>query len=134
MLNLIQNAAKRAGPGAPFEDVLTSPTSGHDIGRSLGGLRAGPTLLVATGPGLYAPLHRRLAALPSLPWMRGRLLLIRLSDAEDGLDEIWVDDMVCLPQEARNGATVPAAYWTVLRKATAMGMIDGRGVPLAPVV
>lgn len=128
MLTLVHDA-----PSQPFADILTSAASGYDIGRRIGGLRAGPTLLVATGPGLHDALMARLSALPNLPWMRGSLLLVRLSNIRDDLDDIWIDDIVSLPQQAWNPAAVTDAYWTVLRKATALGMIDGRGVPLAQV-
>lgn len=114
---------------APFADILTSGDTGLDLGRRLGGLRPGPALLVATGPGLLKPLHRRLSALPSLQWMRGSLILIRLTDISADLSDYPIDDTLTLPQIALNAEATRAAYWTILRKATAMGMIDGRGVP-----
>ena len=103
--------------------------SGCGTGCRLGGRRAGPTLLVATGPGLYHALHGRLLRLPSLPWMRGSMILARLAEIRDTPDDGRIDDIVALPQSATDPVTIAEAYWTVLRKATAMGMIDGRGVP-----
>lgn len=133
MLNLIEPTAPLHPRAAAFAEILTCATSGRDIGRRLGGIRPGPTLLVATGPGLYNALMNRLSALPNLPWMRGSFVLVRLSNVQKGLDDIWIDDIVSLPQEAWDPAEITAAYWTVLRKATLMGMIDGRGVPMARV-
>lgn len=129
MLTLVQTP--RTFPTAPFADIVTAGATGRDIGLRLGGRRAGPTLLVATGPGLYNALNRRLSALPNLPWIRGSLLLVRLSAVQDSLDDEWIDDIVSLPQSATDPETIAQAYWTVLRKATALGMIDGRGVPVA---
>lgn len=128
MLTLVH--APRTTPAAPFVEIVTANTSGRDVGHRLGGHRAGPTLLVATGPGLYNALHRRLSALPNLPWMRGSLLLVRLSNIHESLNDEWIDDIVSLPQAAADPASITQAYWTVLRKATVMGMIGGRGVPI----
>jgi|GEM_PF-3478741 len=102
------------------------------IASRLGGLRPGPALLVATGPGLFDPLGQRLSALPSLPWMRGSMTLVSLWDACDTLPDRDFDDVLTLLQVDIHPDTVSAAYWTILRKATVLGMIEGRGVPVFP--
>lgn len=95
-----------------------------------GGVQAGPTLLVAIGCGLFEPVSQRLGDVPTLAWMRGRIVLVRLSGFEDFAEHI--DDTLTLVQWAMPGdeAAVDAAYWTVLRKAARLGMIAGRGVPI----
>lgn len=116
----------------PISKSFALPPSGRKLSNCLGGLRPGPALLVATGPDLFDPLHRRLSALPSLPWMRGSLTLVRLSDVDDNLPAQDFDDVLTLLQADCEPDTVNAVYWTVLRKATALGMIEGRGVPASP--
>ena len=99
----------------------------------------GPTLLVATGPGLHDALLTRLSA-PGEGARSGTILLVRLSQVEDDLDDAGIDDIVSLPQSASCAASIGAAFETVLRKARAMGMFDAptarpllaRVLPAAP--
>ncbi len=116
-----------------FSKASNRIASNCRIVSRLGGLRPGPALLVATGPGLFDPLGQRLSALPSLPWMRGSLTLVSLWDACDTLPDRDFDDVLTLLQVDSHPDTVSAAYWTVLRKATVLGMIEGRGVPVSSI-
>ena len=101
------------------------------LSRLPGGDADGPTLLVATGPGLHDALLHRLSA-PGETARSGTILLMRLSQVEDDLDDAGIDDIVSLPQSASCAASIGAAFETVLRKARAMGMFDAPAAPAAP--
>ncbi|WP_308917823.1 hypothetical protein [Jannaschia sp. LMIT008] len=118
-------------PG-PFVEVLTVAAPGLVAGYRFPGGRPGPTLLVALSDALLDPVSDRMAALPTLPWMRGVLDLVRL-DAVGWGD--WTppgptDATLSLPVHDATAAAVREGYWSILRMCTRMGMIDGRGVAL----
>lgn len=84
---------------------------------TLGGFRAGPLLSVDGPPVALDALTDRLLRIPSLPHMRGALVVGPVD--QDGIDgQIDLDTV----HEAD-------AVWTVLAAAAQLGMIAGRGVP-----
>ncbi len=122
-----------------FTERLTYP--GHDIpyGYSIGGAFAGPRVLVAGETDLVRATFARLSKLPTLPWMRGQLLIVDLEAADTdtasrATDDIWktpFDEMIMLPFASRESSFkqgVDDFYWSVLRLCADLGMISGRGV------
>ena len=110
---------------APAPALALHAACGTPIGWRHGGLRAGPRVLAGVGPDLLEPLHRHLAALPTLPWMRGRVDLIEIDALADDLylPRAPVDATISL-------MTGPAdqAARTLLRLCTRLGMVAGRGL------
>lgn len=117
----------------PFAAILQNPQDGALIGFELTGAQAGPTILVAGISPLLEAVFDRLSALPTLPWMRGkiRMHILHHGEAETDLAENIIDEVLYLP-----GLVVPDlseeaikdGYLSVLRLAARMGMISGRGV------
>lgn len=121
-------------------------TGGSDtIGYRVDGAENGPTMLASGYRDTITPVFRRLAKLPSLPRLRGHLLLayvdgIHIPGSEaklDGLFDEAVDGSVFLGFE-RKVDTAPEivarfereSYWTILRVCANLGMIAGRGIPV----
>lgn len=119
-----------AMPMAPFMEVLTSAFSGATIGYRLPGARPGPNVVVATATGLIEPLTDRLAALPTLPWMRGALEIVDLDAIADGAWHPFrpIDATLSLLSHSAGEASAKDGYWTILRLCGRLGMIDSRGV------
>lgn len=128
-----------ASQESSFVEVLTAPISGMTIGYCFGGNKAGPNALIAGDAQLIDQIVDRLILLPTLPWMRGQLYLIKLDrigytserDIRAHLDDVVVDELVMLPHlNPLDDETtqVQSGYWTVLRLCSKLGMIDGRGV------
>lgn len=123
---------------------LQTPSGGESIGFRIDGAESGPTMLASGYRGTITPVFRRLARLPSLPRLRGRLLLayvdvIQIRGAETRLDSLFdeaIDRSVFLGFERRPDTTPEVvarfereAYWTILRVCAGLGMIAGRGIP-----
>lgn len=120
-------------PENAFSNVLLDTSDGQISGYELTGASAGPTILVAGISPLVEAVFNRLTALPTLPWMSGKIRLQILSECDRDVampDEI-VDEVLYLP-----GLVVPDlseeaikdGYLAVLRLCTRLGMIAGRGV------
>lgn len=123
-----------------FVEVLTSHATGDLMGYRIGGSRPGPNAVLAACETLTEALFERFMALPTLPWMWGRLYLVSL----DGVDntcsctlascdlDVPIDGLVMLPYATKgnNGHAdyVDSGYWTGLRLCRQLGMIEGRGV------
>lgn len=120
-----------------FVEALNDPRDARPFGYRIGGARPGPTAVVAG----YAPIARdiydRLLGLPSLPWLRGSLVLITL----DALDLAVIDEELIdligpvdrtlhlpFPSRAEREVAVQEGYWAVLKLCSQLGMISGRGV------
>ena len=117
---------------APFTEVLTAPSSGHLIGYRLPGYRPGPTVVIATSKALLEPVSSRLAALPTISWIRGTLILVDIDAIGDGAwgSPKFIDATLALPFYTGWEAAEAHGYWSILRICTHLGMIDGRGVTL----
>lgn len=106
------------------------------IGHHIVGHRRGPTLLVLGDRVVMEPVYRRILQLPSLPWIRGDLILGKLAGGQPALDDAMqrsitqhcglIDDTLHL---VGSTGDENALYWTVLQFCTQYGMISGRGVP-----
>ena len=123
----------------PFVEVLTAEVSGAEIGFRFGGNYPGPNALIAGDVALIDALSDRLLALPTLPWMWGKLYLVEIDgiarldirDAQSGLAHVMFDEVILLPHAktfADWQGTVNQAYWTTLKLCRRLGMIEGRGV------
>lgn len=122
--------------GGHFVRVLTSPATGNIFGYRINGGFPGPSL-AAFGPrDTVEGVFNALLEIPTLPWMQGALTLVwfeadahRLSDFDILEDEAPIDHTLLL-----HGTNAPCtqnrdALIRVLRTATKLGMISGRGVP-----
>lgn len=107
--------------------ILSGP-SGQEVGTRITGGYAGPALLVSGDAGIMDRVTLRLAALPSLPWMRGEMMLISSEHLDCALSN-GLDRDVQLDIAAADCDGVPGqAYWIILRRCAELGMISGRGV------
>ncbi|WP_300062041.1 hypothetical protein [uncultured Roseobacter sp.] len=126
---------------ARYVEVLTTRRCGAVFGYRLAGTAAGPRPVVA---GLGNPAEQifdRLLQIPTLPWIRGQLVLIRLDlldNAPDDLDSVMaigpVDRTLTLPWyglEDPSDSELRRGCHHVLRACSRLGMISGRGVPRA---
>lgn len=114
---------------------LHLPGCATPVGYHVAGMRRGPTLLVAGQGDVIGAAYRRILTLPSLPWIRGNLLLVHFEDKYPDLDTkildeaatrfSAVDDTLHLIGSADDRQDV---YWTILRFVAQYGMISGRGV------
>jgi hypothetical protein len=117
--------------------VLKTESTGTVYGYRLVGANAGPQIVVAGHCDSAQQVFDRLIAIPTLPWMRGSLVFVRL----DMLDDINADFDVLAPlgkvdrtlvlplaDDTNKERVVRAAYHDVLRACTELGMISGRGV------
>jgi len=127
------------GDECRFVEVLTTPVQARKLGYRLGGSRPGPKVLVAGHSVVADHVFERLLARPTLPWLRGELVLIALEALDDvrsgepvaALTEAGFDEILFLPYAAKAPYSDEAAhegYRTVLRLCAQHGMIDGRGV------
>ncbi len=90
---------------------------------SLTGLRDGPRLVV-TGPETVIPaVADMLWDRPDLATIRGSLI-VRVADQDPAFD--LPDDVLTLDGNAKSARF---AYFRILGRMTALGMITGRGVP-----
>lgn len=116
--------------------------TGELIGYRIGGHTAGPDVLVVGYRAASAEAFHRLAQLPSLPFLLGRVTLIyqeALEDARSGfgyarISGRQIDGSLFISYDAAgmDGASLDrvrhGAYWSVLRLCARLGMIEGRGV------
>lgn len=121
-----------------FVEVLTTARTGTAFGCRLVGAKPGPQLAVAGVCPSAEIVFDRLLSIPTLPWLRGNLILLRLDVLDDILMELSslssmgeIDRTVMLPwvdpdQEDRQ--TLRRSYHMVLRACADLGMISGRGV------
>lgn len=96
---------------------------------SVTGAYAGPHLMVVGPQQLLELAARNLAALPSLVYLRGSLSL-SIGGVVDTIEDS-VDDVLDLTTLAmtKDTAAIAKAHWTILARATSLGMISGRGLP-----
>ncbi len=121
-----------------YVEIMATEQTGTSFGYRLVGASAGPQIVVAGICPSAAQVFVRLLAIPSLPWMRGNLVLIRL----DALDNLWgdlslmsplgeIDRTLILPWsdiEDTDAELIRRGYLMVLRACAELGMICGRGV------
>lgn len=122
---------------APLVVVLTTPIDGVEFGYQVGGVSAGPHLVVA-GHGPIADLvFERIIALPTIGWIKGTLSLISLDALEQpglafnlgNLIDPKPDEIHFLPYQldkAFHTASAARGYWSTLRLCCRFGMISGR--------
>lgn len=123
--------------GCRYVEVLNDRRDARPFGFRIGGVRPGPTAVVAGYSPVAQEIYERLLDLPTLPWLRGSLVLITL----DALDVALIDDeMIDLigpvdrtlhlpfPTRTNREAAVREGYWAVLKLCAQLGMISGRGV------
>lgn len=126
-----------------YVEVMTNEKTGMAFGYRLTGASAGPQLVVAGTCPSAEKVFDRLLAIPSLPWMRGNLVLIRLDALDNLLGDLSslsplgpVDRTLVLPlpdaKELDETLTLHS-YHMVLRACAELGMISGRGVVNKPV-
>lgn len=124
-----------------YTEVFTTEDTGKVFGYRLVGAAAGPQIVVASTCPSARTVFERLLAIPTLPWMRGNLVLIQLDALEDIARDMSsltslgaIDRTVILPCDAVNEtkeAVTRRNYHLVLRTCAQMGMITGRGVARA---
>ncbi len=117
--------------------LLTDRTS-TAFGYRLVGAKPGPQVVVAGICPAAEGVFERLLSIPTLRWMRGNLVVVRLDVLDDLVQDISslaplgvVDRTVVLPvadTEEGNALRVGRNYHLVLRTCTELGMIAGRGV------
>ncbi len=110
-----------------------------DLGYVIGGCKPGPDILVAGYRPVADKVFDRLLKIPSLPWLRGTLYLIRLEALADtapgsdiaGLSGKDFDKTIILPLSAALDGEVDLiaeSYQRVLGMCAELGMIQGRGL------
>lgn len=125
---------------------LYLPQASRPYGFEVGGLAAGPNVLVGCHSALARQVYQRLLLIPSLNRIRGRLFLLALDRLGDfgalgSLDELPgvtgpIDRVMTLPSIELDALDDRAAaelvrrnYYAVLRLCARMGMVQGRGIP-----
>ncbi len=121
-----------------YVEILTTERTGTDFAYRLVGASAGPQVAVAGVCPSAGRVFDRLLSIPSLPWMRGNLILIRLDALDNLLGELSslsplgeIDQTIILPwtdEGAADDALIRRSYHMVLRACADLGMITGRGV------
>lgn len=122
--------------GCSFVNVLTTQSTGAIFGYRLQGAAAGPQLVVAGTCSNAVAAFDRILRIPTLPWMKGTLVLIqldKLADIDADLSALpnlgAIDRTLILPWDQNGGAlAVRRSCNQVLRACTDLGMIRGRGV------
>lgn len=126
--------------GCGFVEVLNDARDARPFGYKIGGARPGPTVVVAGYAPVAHDIYDRLLKLPTLPWLRGSLVLITLDALdvtiinEDLANQIGpVDRTLHLPFSANqdHDEATREGYWTVLKLCAQLRMISGRGVKLS---
>ncbi|MEL6418525.1 MAG: hypothetical protein AAFQ55_07860 [Pseudomonadota bacterium] len=122
---------------AGYVEVLTT-SQGAVFGYRLKGASAGPQVVVAGVCPNAEQVFERLLLTPTLPWMRGTLIVIRLDALDDMLGDLHglaplgpIDRTIILPWSSANQSNeteVRRNYHIVLRACADLGMISGRGV------
>ncbi|MEO9898955.1 MAG: hypothetical protein ABJD13_13440 [Paracoccaceae bacterium] len=126
--------SKETPINAPYRTISINE-GGPVIGYHVAGRKVGPNLLVAAQTNETNEVFRRLLSIPTLPWLRGNLFLLRLDNTRQSIAQLMpkvigehlteLDGQLLLT--GRKSAN--AGYWTILRFCTHYGMISGRGVP-----
>lgn len=124
-----------------YLEVFTIRHTGTVFGYRLVGATQGPQLVVAGHCQASSDVFERLLKIPTLPWMRGNLVLIRLDALDDLVMDIssiahigTVDRTVILTdtdQDNSHEALQRRNYHMILRTCAQLGMISGRGVARA---
>lgn len=120
-----------------YVEVLTAETDGSIFGHRFVSENAGPQLVVASTCATSEVIVKRLMKIPSLPWAKGSLVLIRL-DALDGmLGDLGkvsplgsIDRVIVLPGidlTAADKAPLRRGYRALLRACVDLELISGRG-------
>jgi hypothetical protein len=124
-------------PGCGFVEVLNDARDARPFGFRIGGARPGPTAVVAGYSPVACEIYSLLLELPTLPWLRGALVLITLDALNDASIDKELSDLIGpvdrtlhLPFPARGDqeAALREGYWAILKLCTQLGMISGRGV------
>lgn len=123
---------------ANYVEVFTCDGNGAVFGYRLVGASAGPQVAVLGSCAAAELAFDRLMNIPTLPWMRGNLVLIQIDALDaafsqiDALESLGpIDRTITLP---RASAVVPTEaevrqyYQSVLRVCAELGMISGRGL------
>ncbi|KQB95526.1 hypothetical protein AL073_14925 [Loktanella sp. 1ANDIMAR09] len=125
----------------PLVEVLTNSAGTVIIGYRLGGIYAGPHVVVAGHDPIADMTYSRLISLPTIGWMRGSLTLLLmnamercglLDDTVNALDP-RLDEIHFLPNNldpAFHAEAAVSGYRSTLRLCARLGMISGRGVSL----
>ena len=121
-----------------FLEVLTTQAGGRVFGHRLVGASPGPQAVAAGTCSAAEEVFDRLLSIPTLRWMRGTLVLIRLDALDDPVGELsvlppigHVDRTLMLPwpdADTPEDLLVRRSYHMVLRLCAKLGMIAGRGV------
>lgn len=135
----MSNWKKLAQADCGYIAALTATAKGTVIGYRLVGASAGPQLVVAGICPSSEHVFDRLLSIPTLPWMRGSLVLIRTSALDNLLSDLpsvsvlgEIDRTMVLPfsdTEKADETIIRRSYHQVLRACASLGMISGRGVP-----
>ncbi|MGJ8603274.1 MAG: hypothetical protein ACSHXH_04035 [Marivita sp.] len=120
---------------AGYLEVFCTQTTGTIFGHRLVGTAPGPQLVVASHCQTSAHVFERLLNIPTLPWMRGNLVLIRLDALDDLVMDITsiahigiVDRTMILTENTTDPNVQRRNYHMILRACAQLGMISGRGV------
>ena len=121
-----------------FVETLVLPGSDVPFGLRLNGASAGPQVVVAGTCDAAQTVFDRLLSIPTLPWMRGSLVMIQLETLDGMLGDLSditplgpIDRTVVLPWANNvepDELQIRRNYHMVLRLCADMGMIAGRGV------
>ncbi|GGE48835.1 hypothetical protein [Actibacterium pelagium] len=121
-----------------YLEVFTTQRTGTEFGYRIVGAKPGPQVVVAGHCTSTVKVFERLLAIPTLPWMRGNLVLIRLDALDDLIHDITsiasigvVDRTVILADsvsEEGDEKLQRRNYHMILRTCSQMGMVAGRGV------
>ena len=125
---------------AVHAQTFRQQATGLQLGHRLAGKRAGPSVLVLAHAPMADILFQRIAALPTIPWMRGTLYLVAHEALDtihacNDMDDVVIDQSLVLPfpqSFQSQEAAVIQGYHEILRFCAALGMIEGRGVRPAP--
>lgn len=123
----------------PLVEVLTNPAGTAKIGYRLGGIYAGPHVVVAGHDPIADMTYSRLISLPTIGWMRGSLTLLLMNAMERrGLLDNTMNALDPKPDEihflpynldpAFHTEAAVSGYRSTLRLCASLGMISGRGV------
>ena len=121
-----------------YLEVFTTQITGNVFGHRIVGATAGPQVVVAGHCEAATDLFERLLKIPTLPWLRGNLVLIRLDALDDLVHDIssiasigTVDRTIILADTSSEEVDEfihRRNYHTILRTCAQLGMIAGRGV------
>lgn len=124
-----------------YLEVFSTQRTGKVFGYRLVGASAGPQLVVAGHCEASSDVFERLLDIPTLPWIRGNLVLIRLDALDDLVLDISsiahigvVDRTLILPDsgpDVERELMQRRNYHMILRTCAQLGMIAGRGVASA---